>query len=213
MALLLSAGLARCETRQFTDVDGRHLEAEIVSATASKVEVKLKSGKTARIDLERLSEDDRNYVKEWLAGMDAEAKERMAKEATARRAAEIPEMITKFCKGKLGKQVGNGECWTLADEAFKACGLKRPGADMRVWGKIVDHQKEKLQPGDIVEFRSARFSDGSYTAPEHTAVVVKGGKRGIVVAEQNWGGNKTVHERPMDLGGLVSGTLIIYRPE
>ncbi len=122
-------------------------------------------------------------------------------------------MITKFCKSKLGKQVGNGECWTLADEAFKACGLKRPGADMRVWGKIVDHKKEKLQPGDIVEFRSARFSDGGFTAPEHTAVVVKGGKRSIVVAEQNWGGNKTVHERAMDLGGLVSGTLIIYRPE
>ena len=43
--------------------------------------------------------------------------------------------------------------------------------------------------------------------------MIKGGKRGIMIAEQNWGGNKTVHEAEFKPKGLVSGGIMIYRPQ
>src|SRR5436190_5805959 len=58
--------------------------------------------------------------------------------------------LVEYCKGKKGQQVGNGECWTLADEAFKAHALQRPGGALRVWGRVVDPKKERPEPGDIV---------------------------------------------------------------
>ena len=109
--------------------------------------------------------------------------------------------------------MGDGECWTLADEAFKACGLQRPGEDARVWGRLLDLKKEKIEAGDIVEYRAAKFSDGGSTGPEHTSVVVKGGRRErATIAEQNWG-EKTVREAPFDAGALVEGQVMVYRPD
>lgn len=120
--------------------------------------------------------------------------------------------VAAYCVAQKGRKVGNGECWTLADEAFKSAGARRPGRDMRVWGRRVDPVKETIKPGDIVEFQSARFSDGIITGSAHTAVVVKGGGReGFTIAEQNWG-RKTVRLREMSLTTLVSGKVMVYRP-
>lgn len=44
-------------------------------------------------------------------------------------------------------------------------------------------------------------------------MVVRGGKRGIMIAEQNWGGNKTVREAEFNPKGLISGEIMIYRPQ
>ena len=121
--------------------------------------------------------------------------------------------VAAYCLKNSGKKVGNGECWTLADDAFKSAGASRPGSDMRVWGRVVNPAKESLKPGDVVEFRSARFSDGIITGTAHTAVVVIGGSQEkFSVAEQNWG-RKTVRIREMDLTKRVSGTVTIYRPQ
>jgi CHAP domain len=121
--------------------------------------------------------------------------------------------IAAYCKAQSGRKVGNGECWTLADEAFKSAGTKRPGRDMRVWGRIVNPSKEAVKPGDIVEFRSARFSDGIITGQAHTAVVIEGGTEGkFTIAEQNWG-KKTVRFREMSATNLIAGEMVIYRPE
>jgi hypothetical protein len=120
--------------------------------------------------------------------------------------------IAAYCVAQKGRKVGNGECWTLADEAFKSTGARRPGSDMRVWGRRVDPAKEAIKPGDVVEFRSARFSDGIITGSAHTAVVVKGGgQESFTIAEQNWG-RKTVRFREMSMTTLVSGKVMIYRP-
>jgi hypothetical protein len=120
--------------------------------------------------------------------------------------------IAAYCIAQKGRKVGNGECWTLADEAFKSAGARRPGSDMRVWGRRVDPAREAIKPGDVVEFRSARFSDGIITGSEHTAVVVEGGSQeAFTIAEQNWG-RKTVRFREMNATTLVSGKLMIYRP-
>lgn len=120
--------------------------------------------------------------------------------------------IAAYCVAQKGRKVGNGECWTLADEAFKSAGARRPGSDMRVWGRRMDPAKEAIKPGDVVEFQSARFSDGIITGSAHTAVVVAGGNQGnFTIAEQNWG-RKTVRFREMSMKTLVAGKVTIYRP-
>lgn len=120
--------------------------------------------------------------------------------------------IAAYCVARKGQTVGNGECWTLADEAFKAAGARRPGSNMRVWGRLVNPAREAIRPGDVVEFQSARFSDGIITGSTHTAVVVKGGSQGhFIIAEQNWG-RKTVRFREMSMTRLVAGRVMIYRP-
>lgn len=206
--------LLHAEPHTFTDVTGRTMTAEIIGATETAVRVKLKNGREAEVELSKLSNADQAHIKEWKEARAAEMDALAVKEENERRAVEIPLKIVAFCKDRLGKKVGNGECWTLADEAFKTCGLKRPGSNNRVWGRLLDLKTEKMEPGDIVEYRSAEFSDGSRTGPVHTSVVVKGGRRErATIAEQNWGGDKTVREASFDAGELVSGELMVYRPD
>ena len=38
----------------------------------------------------------------------------------------VNEQVLKFAEASLGKQVGNGECWTLADQALASAKAKRP---------------------------------------------------------------------------------------
>ena len=44
-------------------------------------------------------------------------------------------------------------------------------------------------------------------------MVIKGGRRGVVVAHQNWSGKKTVSEAGFDPDKLTSGKVMVYRPE
>ena len=213
MLLVFSVPLSAAP-RTFTDVKGRRLVAEMISADEAAIEVKGRDGRISRIARATLSGADEAWVSEWQGQRKAAEKQAATDAAKAKRAAEIPAQLVGWVRSQMGRQVGNGECWTLADEAFKACGLKRPGKDMRVWGRLVDPSKEKPQPGDIAEFRSAKFKDGSWTGPEHTAVVTRGPKGGrLLLAEQNWSGRKTVREREFDPEGLIKGELLFYRPE
>ncbi len=205
---LCAAAPLRAEMHLFTDSDGRKLTAEPLEGADGSITVKRKEdGRKFTLQLAKLCTEDKAWAEKWLKKREADTK-------AAARAIEVPARLVAYCKEKMGVQVGNGECWTLADEAFKACGLKRPGNDLRVWGRKLDLKTDKPQPGDIAEFRTAKFSDGSLTGPEHTAVVVGTAKRKrVVIAEQNWSGVKKVHEREMDPEGLLSGELMFYRPE
>jgi hypothetical protein len=121
--------------------------------------------------------------------------------------------IASFCISKNGQRVGDGECWTLANEAFKSAGASRPKGQSRVWGRVVNPARESLKPGDVIEFQNARFTDGNITGANHTVVVVKGGSREkFTIAEQNWG-RKNVRVRDMNLNTLRSGKATVYRPE
>ena len=209
--LSLSAGAV---PRPFTDIEGRTIKAELMSASETSVTVKLTSGRTADIEISRLSQLDKIFIEGWVAEHKKEEKDKADATAAAVRAAEITVKLTAFCKENLGKQVGNGECWTLANEAFNACGLHRPTGNLRVWGRLLDFKKEKLQAGDIVEYRSAVFAGGSHTGPEHTSVIVKVDRHGAAtIAQQNWSGNKNVTEAGFNPEDLQSGEIMIYRPE
>jgi hypothetical protein len=211
----LAAGsvMAR-EIGVFTDTQGRKITAELQMVRDGNITLKRSDGKVFTVPLEKLCEEDQAYALDWEERHASEMEELAAKVEAERLAAERPGKIASFCKENMGKQVGNGECWTLADEAFKACGAERPAGESRVWGRLVDFGKEPIEPGDVVEFRAAQITGYGTTGPFHTAVVVKGGRRGqCTVAEQNWSGVKKVRETSLNLRGLVSGEVRVYRPE
>jgi hypothetical protein len=121
--------------------------------------------------------------------------------------------VAAFVKKHKGRKVGDGQCWALANEAFKACGLHRPEGQLRVWGREVNWRREALLPGDIIEIKAARFRDGTYTSSTHTMVVMQPlGPAKARIAEQNFGGRLKVTERELDLTGLRSGSMHVYRP-
>jgi hypothetical protein len=121
--------------------------------------------------------------------------------------------IVAFCRKNSGRKVGDGECWALANEAFKATGARRPQGQLRVWGRQLDLRRESPLPGDILECDGTRFSDGSYVSKQHTAVIIAVHSPGFVrIAEQNYAGKKKVRERDLEISGLRSGKIMIYRP-
>jgi hypothetical protein len=141
--------------------------------------------------------------------------------APAPAADPLSEKVLQFARSNLGKQVGNGECWTLADEALRSAEAHRPGTDgygAYVFGREIDVRA--LQPGDVMQLDNVRFEHrdasgvGSWEEyPQHTAIVarVKGGR--ITLLHQNVRGNRTVHRSTIDLADRKRGTLRYYRPE
>jgi hypothetical protein len=105
---------------------------------------------------------------------------------------------------KVGQEaVGNGECFTLVDEALKAVGCKSAedfgtvteDADY-VWGNRV--ALSQVRPGDVLQFRNhdvtvkrvtkTGWNEQSYHRDHHTAVVVAvNADGGVTVVEQNFG--------------------------
>lgn len=154
----------------------------------------------------------------------------------------VNERVVEFARKKLGEQVGNGECWTLANNALLAAGGKSspaykdfPAMGDYVWGVPVlavaakDGQpveeklptKWKVAPGDVVQFRDAKFAGarpggGTYalTAPQYTAVVDAVGPDGLTlgVLHQNWAGTRTVRQETFRLRDLKEGWVKVYRP-
>jgi hypothetical protein len=123
----------------------------------------------------------------------------------------------------MSKQVGNGECWTLADEALKYAGARRPyesGEGSCVFGRKLG-EDELVKPGDIVQMYSAKFfhktGPGSWSSAEtgekHTAIVASVDGDTITVYHQNWNGNRTVSQWSFRPSDKTAGTVEFYRPK
>lgn len=111
----------------------------------------------------------------------------------------LGQQVHTWANNRLAQQVGDGECFALADQALRASGA-RSAADYGqvtanadyVWGTAV--QLVDVQTGDVLQFRNysvtvevtvtstKTFHDGSteeteetrtetYTRPHHTAIV------------------------------------------
>lgn len=136
-------------------------------------------------------------------------------------AASTSLLIAQFASGRLGQQVGDGECFALADQALRSRSLKSASdfgavsanADY-IWGREVP--LSQAQVGDVIQFRNYTFDEsihtettrpdgsGSYndvsrseSRPHHTAIVASIGSNGeLMVYEQNIGGQRVVlHNR------------------
>lgn len=138
--------------------------------------------------------------------------------------------IRDFSQRNLGKQVGKGECWDLADQALNAVPAvtyhknQGPDADYK-WGDVAaiynpGSVKGSLRPGQILQFRNAKFSwrQGSSnvtrTARHHTAVVsaVSNDGKDICVLHQNSGGVRNVQYGYYRIAALTEGTVWGYSP-
>ena len=120
-------------------------------------------------------------------------------------APSIADEVVSYARRKRGARVGNGQCFTLVDNALRGAkaksaadyGTVTPDADY-TWGTSVS--LSNLKPGDVIQFRDYTFKKvvvtetGSSTVtdevegdwPHHTAVVesVEGGGA-VTVLEQN----------------------------
>ena len=153
----------------------------------------------------------------------------------------LNEKVATAARSHIGKEVGDGECTSLATAALEAAGAKgvhsfqdKPKPGDYVWGELVFTRQikdgkpvddlaagMKLKPGDIVQLWDAKFSGklpngGTYTAvaSHHTAVITAVSKDGLVwrVLQQNNNGNKTVAEGVYNLKDLQSGWIRAYQP-
>lgn len=157
-------------------------------------------------------------------------------------AAPLGAQVVSFARGRIGRRVGTGECYDLADRALRNAGAKSapdygaitPTADY-VWSREVS--LADVCPGDIIQFRNYRFDrlvnrrDGSYTTefqerPHHTAIVETTSANGLItVLEQNAPPGSPVQRTQLyfadsstDNGGTkttvtVQGQIWFYRPE
>jgi len=131
---------------------------------------------------------------------------------------ELNQKVLAFATSNLGKQVGNGECWTLADEALAAAGAQRPhqgGYGALEFGRELK-PNESLLPGDVLQFTKTKLVSKSGSWVEmalHTAIVagVKGTK--VDVLHQNWSDQRRVTRFRFDLSELTEGKVQRFRPQ
>jgi hypothetical protein len=146
----------------------------------------------------------------------------------------IAAQIVAFAEARLGRQVGDGECFALADLALHSAGARSaaafaaigPDSDY-IWGRAIP--LGAIRPGDILQFRnymlqvsvtrSVRLAGGGEDITQsvdgeerghHTAIVerVEGGT--IIVLEQNVDPTGRVVQR--NRLPIKSGTEITFVP-
>lgn len=125
--------------------------------------------------------------------------------------ADIGQNVLSFARRNLGRKVGDGECFALADKALRSAGAAT-AEDFCTIGQNTDYvwssqnvQPANAQPGDILQFRDfsvrrdMQKADGSSSwktesRPHHTAVVVSARTEGGIVF-------LTILEQNVDIGG------------
>lgn len=140
----------------------------------------------------------------------------------------LNDKILSYVKRNIGKTVGRGECWDLAQEALEKnyADWTRPYS----FGRLFNPQKETVLPGDIIQMKSlvlrrvietnvngqkaTRTTTLRYGNPDHTAIVKRVISPNVYeVYHQNADGKRYVIEGLMDLNYKVSGVLWFYRPQ
>ncbi|KAG9232754.1 putative altered inheritance of mitochondria protein 3 [Amylocarpus encephaloides] len=121
------------------------------------------------------------------------------------------ERVASWSESMKGRQVGDGECWTLANEALKAVALTYHNPSRSA-------QEAGVARGDVLQILAAVFKskDGLRTSwagdPDHTAVVTGIAHDGkLSVVESNVGGVKKVQVGSYDLSEMTKGEVRIFR--
>ena len=155
--------------------------------------------------------------------------------------ASMADQIVGYARHRIGQHVGDGECFTLADNALRGAGAKSaahfgtvtPNANY-VWGTSVN--LSDVRTGDVIQFRNYHYlkrvdnDDGSFREdgggrPHHTAIVERvDGNGAITVLEQNFEGSpvrrsqlyftsRTSTSGSQTTTITVTGTFWFYRPQ
>lgn len=130
-------------------------------------------------------------------------------------ASNVPEdnrQLLEFVQSKLGQQVDDGECSSLAAEGLKAAGVKRHG--VYAWGRELDDQ-EPVLPGDILQIENAKLRGAGFSRsfPHHTAIVEENLPNKLVVLHQNANPKgKIVQRDAWPSSAHREGLFVAYRP-
>ncbi|MES2560776.1 MAG: hypothetical protein V4590_13610 [Bacteroidota bacterium] len=126
--------------------------------------------------------------------------------------------IVEYVKGVVGKKVGRGECWDLANEALTYANAKWEFPTK--FGRPIDYKKDKILAGDLIQINNVVMENKTDTSivrwkmVEHTAIVYATAEKGkIKIAEQNVNGVRKVMLSDWDLNDVKSGKLQFYRPQ
>jgi len=123
--------------------------------------------------------------------------------------------VLQFAKSQMGKQVGNGECWTLAHDALQAAGAKRPGQELAVYVFGTPVSLQDARAGDILQFENVRFvsPSGAWQSFGHHTAIVSGRSGNVIqLIHQNVNGNRTVQTGTINLAERQGGTIQAFRP-
>ena len=131
---------------------------------------------------------------------------------------ELNKKIIAFVKTKIKKKVGNGQCWTLAQQALNSIDAKWDG--LYIYGNLLNPKTDCIYPGDIIQFEKIKieYSSGNGWYQEemghHTAFIYKVNAKGNYdLAHQNFGsGRKRVGITHLELKNITQGEFFIYRP-
>lgn len=131
--------------------------------------------------------------------------------------ASINDKVLSFAKDHLHTQVGNGDCWTLVDQALRAAGADTRGDAGYVFGATIP--LSQVAPGDVLQFENVHFkhvdAHSWYTQefPHHTAIVASVDGSKITLLNQNVNGDRTVQYTTIDMADFVDGTITAYHPQ
>jgi hypothetical protein len=129
----------------------------------------------------------------------------------------LNQKVLAYAQAHLGKEVGNGECWTLVDEALKSAGADTSGDGRCEFGRSI--ALNAVIPGDLLQFEKAHFEhreggrSSSQDMPHHSAIVSSVEGRKVTVLNQNVNGSRKVQYSSFNLDDLQRGSLQAYRPQ
>jgi hypothetical protein len=132
----------------------------------------------------------------------------------------VNRAILSCVKTTIGKKVGRGECWDLANLALNQAGANWD--HKMTFGKQIMPDKSPVLPGDIIQFSGVRLKhieNGQViieNMQHHTAVVYSVIEPGVYeMAQQNTGGRngKKVSLTRLTLKYLIKGQIKFYRPQ
>jgi len=139
---------------------------------------------------------------------------------------DIPDVnnrVISYVKTVIGSTVGRGECWDLADQALTSADAqfdKTSQSTIYTFGKLYNPEKEKVLPGDIIQFENVKVSykDDNMIFTEnykhHTAIVYDVKENGSLrLAHQNtsFGGRKVALSE-FNSENVKKGKLLFYHP-
>jgi hypothetical protein len=221
-AAALKAATDRASAR-FADTDqGRALAEQVTAAEKARDDARA-SGSTDDLSstamqlLSAKSAYDRALRAELDADPDVKAAA-AAQRVSIAKESEVPALnrqILDFAIKHIGTQVGDGECWTLADAAMRSANATHPAT--YVWGRALG-SNDRVFPGDIIQFTTVRLQNGTWWEvlgdPNHTAIVREVKSSGVyVILHQNYGKpGKVVSELTVNLNTKTAGEFVVYRP-
>ena len=136
-------------------------------------------------------------------------------------AQELPELNAKiiaFVNKNIGKKVGRGECWDLAQIPLDEYQADWDG--QYKYGEKIDYKKDKVLPGDIIQFEKVIIKEQdenkfiTTSLPHHTAIVYEVLGNGVFkIANQNTNTHgKKVSIDDLDTNYITKGKIQFYRP-